>query len=157
LAEASRYHYLAQALLAVTVALVAHEMIRRHPWTAFGLGVWMAGAVGATVVHGPPVPLRGVAEGWRVAQTRAHIEHAVRSIPVGSTACVPVEPAPIAFDFPGSLGVYLLYYADDDFEGRHVRFVSSDPKLLALREAHPRVRRLLLPEGDCPTTRDGDH
>ena len=85
-------------------------------------------------------------------QARARLETAIRSSPPGTTVCLPVELAAIASGYPGLLGVFVLYHPTDDVEGRRIRFVSSDPKVLALRETSARLRALIVPEGACPTS-----
>jgi hypothetical protein len=74
----------------------------------------------------------------------------VRQAPTGSTVCLPLEPAPLAFGFPRSLGVFMLFNRSDELEGRRIRFVSRDPNLLARRDAGGRMSHLLLPEAECP-------
>lgn len=152
LATATRYHYLPQALLALVLAVTLAELGRHLPWRRAGVALlasWIAWAVAVTRLLPAPAPL-GVAEAASVTRARQHLEQAVRTWPPGATACLPVEPVPLLLGVPGSLGVYLLYYPGDELEGRRVRFVTSEPKLLALREAGGRLRRLLVLVGECP-------
>jgi hypothetical protein len=155
LEQGTRYHYLAQSVLALAVALILAELGRHVPWSAGPhaalVGAWTVWALAGPLLFDPHVPRL---EEKSVPRIRARLEQAIRSRPVGSTVCLPVEPAAIAWDFPGTLGVFMLYYPTNDFEGRRVRFVSSNPRVLALREVSGRMRELLLPEGTCPP-RDG--
>jgi hypothetical protein len=154
LAMATRYHYLAQSALAVLFALALHELGRRTPWPARAnavlLGAWTLCAVLSPLLFTPREPRRGDGARLRIRQIRYQMEGEIRSRPPGTTVCLPVEPAPIAYGFPGTVGVFVLYHPSDDFEGRRIRFVSADPTLLALRESGGRMRELLLPEGACP-------
>lgn len=150
LQQGSRYHYLAHGVLAVVVALMLVGVGRHLHWSAGThalAGVWTTWALVTPLLFDPHVPRL---EEKRVASVRQQIEHAIRARPVGATVCLPVQPVFLTVGFPGSLGIFALYYPTDDFEGRLVRFVSSDPKVLALRGTSERMRGLLLPEGACP-------
>jgi len=151
LVQGTRHHYLSQSVLAVAVALVLAELgclLRPAVWTRAGLvGAWTGWALATPLLFNPHV---GRLEDPRVARVRAQLEQAIRNEPVGTTVCLPVEPVFLTLDFPGTLGVFALYHPGDEFEGRRVRFMSSDPKLLALRGTSERMRRLLLPDGACP-------
>jgi len=150
---ATRYHYLAQSLLAVALCLVLAEASRRLSLTtrttSLLLVAWGAGSVMSAVLLRPPVPRFDAARDL-VARQRERIERDVLARPPGATACVPYEPAPLSVGFPGSIGIFMLYHRDDDFEGRRVYFVSSDPRVLAMREQGGRLGSLLLPADACP-------
>jgi hypothetical protein len=156
-AAATRYHYLAQAWLSVVVCLVLAEADRRLPLPArFKLLLvcgWGAWAAASGVLLRPSVD-HFAADRARVTAAWDRIVQQIRHAPTGSTVCLPVEPAPVALGFPGSLGIFMLFNRTDEVERRRVRFVSSDPKLLARRDAGGRMQQLLLPDDECPQ-RDG--
>ena len=151
LADTTRYHYLAQAWLAVVVAVTLDELGRHVPWRRAGgalLGIWIVWALASPVLL-PPPGILGAAEAAQVTKVRQRLEQVVRSQPVGATVCLPIEPVGL-LGVPGSLGVFVLYYPGEVLEGRRVRFVTLDPKLLALRDAGGRAGRLVVLPDECP-------
>ena len=157
-AESTRYQYLGQACLAVAFCAVLATAGRRLQMARYRMLLygWGAAAAVSGVLLQPPVD--------HFAEGRAHVTAAwdrimrqIRAVPPGSTVCVAVEAAPLALDFPGSLGVFMLMSPRDDVEGRRVRFVSSDPDLLRRRDAGGRMQHLLLSADECSRARaEGD-
>ena len=155
LVESTRYHYLAQSLLALAVAVTLAEIGRRLPpalrrMGAGVLGLWTVWAIASLYYFPPWTPRLGERERQHVQQTRLRLEATIRSSPPGTTVCLPVEPWAIGLGYPGLLGLFVLHHPTDDVEGRRIRFVSSNPKVLALRETSARLRTLILPDGACP-------
>jgi len=153
---ATRYHYLAQTMLAVVLSLVLAEVARR---LSFGsrsraalLGAGVAWQFAVTLLLRPSAP-RYDAVRELVAHQRDAIVHAVMEQPPGATVCLPNQPVPVSIGFPGSVGVFMLFNERDELEGRRVYFVSSDAALLATRLQGGRLRSLLLPPGACPPPR----
>jgi hypothetical protein len=148
----TRYHYLAQACLAVVLCLalaeVSRQLVAPGRWRVLAY-TWGAWAALSGVLLRPPVD-HFDASRTLVTTVWDRIVQQVRQAPTGSTVCLPLEPAPLAFGFPGSLGVFMLFNRSDELEGRRNRFVSRDPTLLARRDAGGRMSHLLLPEGECP-------
>jgi hypothetical protein len=149
----TRYHYLAQSLLAVVLCLVLAEASRQLSptprTTSLLLVTWVVWSVTSAMLLRPSI---GGFDAIRdlVARQREGVERDVLARPPGATVCVPYEPAPLAIGFPGSIGVFMLYHRDDTYAGRRVYFVSSDPRVLAMREWGGRLRSLLPPAGSCP-------
>jgi hypothetical protein len=115
------------------------------------LALWVAWALASPLALAAPAAARpGDSERAFVAETRGRLERQIRAVAPGTTACLPTEPVPPLFPFRSAVVVYLLYHPTNDFEGRHVRFVSSDPATLALRARGGRLRELLSPPEACP-------
>ena len=154
LENSPRFHYLAQAILAIVVALALAEVRRRltRPGAvAVAVSAWIAWAVASTAALTPAAVRPGDVERTTIARARSQLEEAIRREPPGATVCLLVKPVPItSLVQEPSVVVYLLWYPSDEFEGRRVRFVSSDPKVLALRDRGGRIQRLLLWRWRCP-------
>ncbi len=149
LAVASRYQYLAQAMLAVALGVALREAARGVPWSArtghLLLGVWVSWAVASSVLLRRPVD-HFDAERAIVRAVRDRIDQAIRSKPPGSIVSLPIEPAVRALGFPGSAGIFLLFHPSNVVDGRRVYFVAADPEQrAALRAAGGRMGELLLP------------
>jgi hypothetical protein len=150
---ATRYHYLAQSMLAVVLCLVVAEMARRLSFSSRTTGLLLAAlvtwAIATNVLLRPSVAhfdeLREV-----VARQHDAIRSAALAQQSGSTICLPNETVPLSVGFPGSVGIFLFFNRKDEIEGRRVYFVSSDPVVLALRQLGGRLGSLLLPAGSCP-------
>ena len=156
-AGATRYHYLAQASLAVVLCLMVQEAIRCGQ--EFGLGMrplrvlltgWGIAVVAASgLLRSPTDDYRS--ERRQVDLIRDAIAAEVAQHPRGSAVCVPNRAASLAFGFPGWVGVFMLYNPGEELDGRRVYFTTSDPATLALLGPEGgRIRRLLLPDGACP-------
>lgn len=154
--DATRYQYLAQALLAVVVSLVVAELA--FPSTRARrvlLGVWILGVLGTAALVRPSIAVYA-SDRPRVAAALERLEEAVRSRPPGASVCLPIQVVPLLPGFPGSLGLYVLFHRTNELEGRRVYFVSADPDLLALRLVPGRLRGLLLPPDACPPRGDDE-
>jgi len=155
--DATRYHYLAQAFLALALCILVDDLARRVPWTLPGgvpaarglVAAWLVWAVTTGLLLQPPVD-HFESERALVVRVRERIDGAIENVPRGSTLCLPIEPAALAFGFPGSAGVFLLLHDENTVAGRQVYFTSSDPKTLASRAAGGRMEKLLLPASACP-------
>src|SRR5262249_3587619 len=129
---ATRYHYLAQACLAVVLCLGLAEAYSRLSAPASmklltcAWGAWGTWAALSGVLLRPPVDHFDASRANATAVWDRIVEQ-VRQAPTGSTVCLPLEAAPLAFRFPGSLGVFMLFNRTDELEGRRIRFVSKDP------------------------------
>src|SRR5262249_60881336 len=108
-----------------------------------------ARAVGAAIA---PRPLVNAYDPQRaaVASLRDAMIAQIHDQPPGSVVCLTNQPLQIAMFFPGTVGLFMLFEPGNVVDGRRVYFVSSDPKLLAQREAGGRLASLLLPAGACP-------
>ena len=150
---ATRYHYLAQSVLAVILCIVLAEAGPRLSLTSRStsllLVIWVAWSITTGILLRPSVPHSDALRDL-VAWERERLEREVLARPPGATVCVPYESVPLAVGFPGSIGVFMLYHRDNDLEGRRVYFISSDPRVLALREQGGRLSSLLLPADACP-------
>jgi len=149
---ASRYHYLAQIALALVVTLVLAEIGPRLVWPPTTkrllLGAWVMWTVAGTVLLRPPMDHF---DGQRAEVVRIDesMLRQVRSQPAGTTVCIPNEPTQLAIGFPGSVGVFVMLHPDDELEGRRVRFVASNPALLARRVDGGRLAHLLVRPSEC--------
>ena len=149
-----RYHYLASA--AVTVALcgtIAHAA-RRPPWRA---GAWLFVGwlvASAVFVLVRPHPIDHHAEARRETEgvldtVRAQLDAA----PPASTVYVENHPfTQVALLlpnnpelFPGWAALFLVFHRSDVVEGRTVRFVERDPRVLEARRAGGPIASLLVP------------
>jgi hypothetical protein len=150
---ATRYHYLAQTMLAVVLCLVLAEVAQRLPLaprtTGALLAAWVVWELAATLLLRPSAP-RFDAVRDLVGRQREAITNAVLAQPAGATVCLPNEALPVSVGFPGSVGVFMLFHDGDTLEGRRVYFTSSDPGVLAMRGDGGRLRALLLPADSCP-------
>jgi hypothetical protein len=157
IADATRYHYLAQAFLALVLCVVVDDLARRAPRVLPGgvpaaqglVAAWLVWAVTTGLLLQPPVD-HFESERALVARVRDRLDSAIEKVPRGSTLCLPIESAALAFGFPGSAGVFLLLHDENTVDGRRVYFTSSDPKILASRTAGGRMEQLLLPASACP-------
>ena len=150
-ADSTRYQYLGQVWLAVVLCIVLADVVRRLPEERYGtllLCGWGTWAALSGVLLRPPVN-HFAANRARVTGAWQRIVEQVRAAPQGTTVCLGVEPVPMPLGFPASLGIFMLFSPTDELEGRRVRFVSSDPHLLARRDAGGRLQRLLLPVDEC--------
>jgi hypothetical protein len=84
-----------------------------------------------------------------VARTDESTLRRARAQPAGAIVCIPNEPTAVSRNLPGSVGVFLMLHPDDELEGPHVRFVTSDPTLLARRADGGRLAHLLVPPSEC--------
>src|SRR5262245_43446596 len=109
---ATRYHYLAQSMLAVVLSLVLAEVARQLAMgnrpTAALFAAWVGWQFAATVLLRPSAP-RYDAVRELVAHQRDAIVRAVMEQPPGATVCLPNQPVPVSIGFPGSVGVYMLF------------------------------------------------
>jgi hypothetical protein len=153
-AAATRYQYLAQALLAVALALALDTLARlapAHRTTARALlACWLVWAVIGAVLLPPTLEHPDALDRAAVLRARDRLEHAILAQPPGAVVCLPIEPVPVAIGFPGTAGVFVLFHPRADVEGRRVYFVSTDPRILALRDAGGRMRELIAADGTCP-------
>jgi len=151
-AHASRYYYLAHAVLTLVVCLLLAQAGREET-RAIPIRIALVGWLGCLVVSrivSPPDHQNF--EPWRrrITWLRDGIEEQIRKTPAGAVACIPNQTLQLAGGFPGTLGIYMLYHPGNEFEGRRVYFTSSDPGLLATRLAGSRAESLLLPADGCP-------
>jgi hypothetical protein len=135
-------------VLCLALAEVSRQLVAPGRWRVLAY-TWGAWAALSGVLLRPPVD-HFDASRTLVTTVWDRIVRQVRQAPTGSTVCLPLEPAPLAFRFPGSLGVFMLFNRTDELEGRRIRFVSRDRNLLARRDEGGRMSHLLLPEGECP-------
>jgi hypothetical protein len=154
LAQNPRFHYMAQAILALVLAsvlVVLRRIVANPRTTAIVLTTWLVWAAVSPIVLARPVTARpGERERTFAAHTRARLEQQIRAIPAGATACLSTERINPVFPVNNTVVIYVLSYPSNDFEGRHVRFVTSDPTTLALRERGERLRSLLAAPDECP-------
>ena len=114
------------------------------------VGLWTLWAIASLFGSRPGRPRSVSASGGTSQQVRVRLDTAIRGAAPGTTLCLPAEPGASFLGYPGLLGLFVLHYPTDDVEGRRVRFVSSDPKVLALRDRAPGCATLIVPEGACP-------
>ncbi|HET9470527.1 MAG TPA: hypothetical protein VFO24_05445, partial [Usitatibacter sp.] len=153
-----RYHYLAQAMLAVAIALIVAEIARHtRRWPRATNAVfagWGITAVAAGLVAGRDIDHHDV---FRAAYTAARddLEAEIRRQPPGATICVSNRPAIPWPGAPGMVSVFVLEHATDDVDGRRVFFTSTDPDrdLEHGRDGGGRLERLLRTPDDCPPAR----
>jgi hypothetical protein len=158
-----RYHYVGAIPLVIIGCLALREVgrmgpLRRVPralalFAALALGAW--GYWHSTFAITGSAPVRAYFKG--VAQ---EIDREVASHPPGSTVFlengdstrVLLGPVMLKRDFPGRAAVFFLLHAGDEhdsLDGRTVRFVERDPRVIAWYEARPGtpLARLLVRPG----------
>jgi hypothetical protein len=156
-AEATRYHYLAQALLAIVTGLVLREAGRLVPGRARAVRVSVAGWAAIAIVTGAIASIRadhhdGDRSVFRSAHNRIAIE--LQSQPPGTVVCLPNRPAIPFPGFPGDVGVFMIEHRRDEVDGRRVFFVSADG-VVPPRDQGGRLERLLRRSDDCPPASPG--
>jgi hypothetical protein len=148
-----RYHYAAQTMVALAVAIALGVWTRRppHAGTVVALG-WAAAAVVGLVLRPLLIPLHA-GERQQTAEALHAIYTAAVQTPPGETARVPNRSfQPVEFlalfqgrwTFPGLAGVFVIFVPEDTVDGRRVVFVATDPEQLAARARGGRIASLLV-------------
>jgi len=151
---APRYHYLAQAPVALLLAVVVARLARGHGslgWRRVAVLSWAA-LLAIVVAHrGWPAHPGDEAKRREVEEMRAAIETAVRATPAGATVYVQNRPYQAAGllvalpqYFPRWAGLFCMLYPENAVEGRPVRFVEPDPAVRRAAAAGPRGADLLV-------------
>jgi hypothetical protein len=156
-ATVGRYHYAPGIPLALLLALVGEHLAvrvpaRRRRAVGVAVGVGLALALVARV----RTPIRFDHHGYAREQTARVLEaigSAIAATPPGGEVWIKNrEFAAVRFffgngDFFGWASVFVLHYPDDVVDGRRVRFVESNPKILATVPAthSQRLATLLAP------------
>jgi hypothetical protein len=155
-ANVGRYHYAPGIPLAVLVALIADHLVARVPaprrrTVSVALGIGLALALVARV----RTPIRFDHHDYAREQTARVLEaigSAVAATPSGGETWIRNrEFAAVRYffasEFFGWASVFVLHYPDDVVDGRRVRFVETDPKILAALPAthSQRLATLLAP------------
>jgi hypothetical protein len=141
LAQSLRYHYAAGALLSVAlVAAVRALAARWNPSTRLANRAWAAWAAALlamlaltphTIEHFDP-------DRRETAAALATIRQRIGAAPPGAPVAIPIAPFyavgsfNVAFSnlFPGTAGLFVIFYPDNVVDGHRVTFTSSDPKTL---------------------------
>ena len=153
-----RYHYLGTVPIVVLVCQMLQQAGRigwlshapRNLALAAGLGLLIIGKLRSA----PWIDEHADARAW-VARATGDIAKAVDAAPPGTTVYVENGATPaigvwLGTEFPGRAGVFqLISPASDEIDGRRVRFIERDPKILAFwdqRPDEPIARLLVSPE-----------
>lgn len=149
---ATRYQYLSQALLAAGLAVALAELVRAFAWSPrvaqAAFASWAVVALGSAAYF-PPHRDDFDTDRPKVELAQQRLARAIERQQSGD-ACLSIDPAPLAFGFPGTLGVFVLFHDDVFVDGRRVYFVTDDARLLALRSTSRLMHDLLVPKGACP-------
>jgi hypothetical protein len=149
-----RYHYMAQALLAVVLSLALRGITARgRGWTRPAIAAaWTAAVMLGLLQRGIAIDLHGPARD-AVSAALAEIEASVQTTPPGRIAYVRNRPV-LGFGWmphtltplPGLAGLFVIVSPADALHGRPVRFVESAPEIIELvRHRGGRLARLLVP------------
>jgi hypothetical protein len=160
-AMVARYHYLAQAILAVLLAMIAAEFYRpvAKPW------MWVAGVAALLLLGANWNASRNInralpASSEKVfASTVASLEAEIRARARGSRVVIDNEPFadPWARELiPGRAGVFLIHFPANEVDGRHIYFREQDSRQLEFwrRVGGGRLRELLIDPGPERGRRD---
>jgi hypothetical protein len=146
-----RYHYSASVPLVLVLALMLARAAHRVPLPARVADVGLAACLALGT-------LGYARNAWRIdhfeqdrlatARVLAAIRSAVDATPRGTAAKVANQffPPVLALgDFPGSAGVFTIFFPSDELDGRRVYFVVRDTADLRWAVPGTRLARLLLP------------
>ena len=149
-----RYHYPAQALIAVAVIAASGPLHELAPsGTTAGAVVWAALALVGLVRNPPHVSLH---EGDRAFTDAAvaEIRSAIAAAAPGATVRIPNRRfPPLEFlalfqdewRFPGLAGVFVIFFPSDEVDGRHVVFEATEAARRAAAARGGRIAGLLVP------------
>jgi hypothetical protein len=157
-----RYHYEATIPIVVLLCLILQQVVPgRLP--AVARGFILAAALGVLVVgylHANSWIDEHAATRSYFRRTAEEIADAAAAAPPGATVYLENgrEPAAVVgifldIVFPGRAGVFLLLSPSSDLvDGRRVRFIERDPKVLEAWSARPTepLAKLLVPPHDAP-------
>jgi hypothetical protein len=153
-AATPRYHYFAQAMLALTMSVGLHAVAVRVPAR---LGHAAIVAALAVVLWADSRRLHAVDhhDRDRVAMQMLldRVHRTALDAPPGSTVRIPNRAFPqaspfIAFrpeTFPGSAALFMIFTPTNEIEGRTVVFEAQNPRVLEARKAGGRITTLLVP------------
>ena len=157
-----RYHYVALIPLLLASCLALSSLAERWP-----LRVRTRNALLVALLAG--VAIGQQLSGWKLDQAtseraRRRTERALNQIrgeiaaaPPGQDVRLrartfpPVGPLVEATQFPGWTALFAIFFPDDVVEGRRVRFVSSDPAVLAAARGGRRSASLLVAAAPAPS------
>ncbi len=161
-AMVARYHYLAQAILAGLLALIAAEFYRpvsrAWAWVAAAAAVLLLGAnwdASRSISRALPA-----SSGEVFASTVESLEAAIQAGAKGSRVVIENQPFadPWARELiPGLAGIFLIHFPANEVDGRHIYFREKDPQQLEFwrRVGGGRLRELLIDPDRQRERRDG--
>jgi len=159
-AMAEHYHYLAPALITVTLCLLLGEagrVVRPPPsLAAVILGVWVAAGLR---YHEMTTSLLKYHEPARreTAEVLQSIDQAIDAtagpdVYITNRRFVPILWATDAAGFPGWAALFIITHPSDVVRGKRVHFIDDNAQILAMARAHPgsRINRLVIAPGSAP-------
>jgi hypothetical protein len=134
---APRYHYLAQAPLALLLAVVVARLGAGHgspAWRRTIVLAWVLLLAIGVARRGWPAHPQDQAKRREVEDVRTAIEAAVRATPRGTSVYLQNRPywgggllVGLPQYFPGWAGVFCMLHPENTVDGRAVRFVEANP------------------------------
>lgn len=153
---APRYHYAAQAWIALGLATSLAMLLRRLPAERARMLVTTAIVV-VLVTHlvRPRAFDRHTLVRRAIAQTLDDVRTAAAAAPAGSVVRIPNRRFPAApflagrpEVFPGIAGVFLIFHPKDDVDGRRIVFEAARGHVADARTRGGRIASLLVPPPD---------
>ncbi len=155
-ARTDRYHYAASAALALVLVLVVARLARLAPRSEWARDLLWGTAIAVLVAgfgrNGRPVNLhddsRSVAE-----RLLAEATAAARAAAPGATVYLPDRRAPLlVWGTVTRAQLFSVLHATDEIDGRRIRFVQPDPRIVATLPPGSLLARLTVtPEQARPT------
>ena len=164
----ARYHYVGMIALVVTACLILHQVSEYGVLRRLRTDLTLLGCLGLVCVvliyHRPSIDHHD-----RARLETTNVVAAMRSLILQHAAdedvYIPNRPFSPAGGYmaslsPGWVGIYIIFFPQNTFEGRRVYFVESDERILAMARTHPQTRLaalLVAPGRDQHTRALGDH
>jgi hypothetical protein len=146
----SRYHYVGQLILTLTLCLVLNQFASPFParLRTLALLAWFAAALVVHARFGTAIDNHFSAR-RDTAYVLATVRTAVEEQPDGAAVYITnrmfgAVPMPLSM-FPGWAGVFAIFHSDNAVEGRRVYFIESNPDALAAARRGIRTDTLLVP------------
>jgi len=161
-AARTRYHYVATIPLVALLCLMINQLTarvrRRAGLHGLMLLTWMGGSLWFYAQAEPFIDLHAsarsetaeVLENFRqtIASAAPGQEVRIRNRPFRSIGLLLLNPG---MGFPGSAGIYTIFFPANVVDGRPVRFVVSDPAIVDAAASGRRTRDLFVLDGAAPS------
>jgi len=156
-AATARYHYLAQAALALAVCVSLHALSTRLPPRVGSAVIVVALAL---VLHAESRRLHvfdhHASSRIAVEMLLGGVRRAAAAAPPGTTVRVRNRAFPqaspfIAYrpeTFPGTAALFMIFFPENEIDGRPVLFEAQNPRVLEARKEGGRITTLLVPPAD---------